>query len=236
MKDKVVLITGGSRGIGKAAALEFAATGAKVIIFHSDPSVQVGKCGGAREIVADVSDEGQVKNAVNSVVAEFGKIDILVNNAGIAIDKSWDERTVADFRKTLDVNLIGTWLMSKYVGEVMLKNKYGKIVNMSSTNGNTMFNPLSVDYDASKAGIASLTKDLSIQFAPFVNVNAVAPGMINTDMNKDAGPEIIDAELKNCLFARMGEPAEIAKIIRFLASDDASYINGAVIVADGGRL
>ena len=235
MKDKIVLITGGSRGIGLAAAKEFISGGGKVIIMHSNPAVKpIGDF--SKVIIADISDEEQVKSAVDSVVAEFDRIDVLVNNAGIAIDKEWDERTVTDFRKTLDVNLTGTWLMSKYVGDVMVKNKSGKIINISSTSGLNDFSPYAVDYNASKAAIISLTKSLAIQFAPFVNVNAIAPGWVNTDMNKDLSDDYMSDEMQKVCLNRMAEPREIATIIKFLASDDASYINGAVIVADGGRL
>lgn len=235
MKDKIVLITGGSRGIGAACAAEFTSLGAEVIILHRNKSSETNNKF-AKEIIADISDEEQVRNAVDGIVAEFGKIDILVNNAGIAIDKEFDDRTVADWRKTLDVNLIGTFLVSKYVGEVMMKNKSGKIVNVSSTSGLNDFSPYAIDYNASKAAIISLTKSLAIQFSPFINVNAVAPGWVNTDMNKDLPVEYIAEEVEKVCLKRIAEPSEIAKIIRFLASDDASYIDGAVIVADGGRL
>jgi 3-oxoacyl-[acyl-carrier protein] reductase len=235
MKDKIVLITGGSRGIGLATAREFMGLGAKVIIAHNNKSV---KTAGdfALDIIADISDEAQVKTAVDSIVAEFGRIDVLVNNAGIVIDKEWDERTIADWRRTLDVNLVGTWLASKYVGEIMMKQKSGKIVNVSSTNGLDSYSPYSVDYDASKAAMISLTKNLAVQFSPFVNVNTVAPGWVDTDMNKDLEADYMADEMEKVCLKRIAEPAEMAKIIRFLASDDASYINGAVIVADGGRL
>jgi len=234
MENKIVLITGGSRGIGLATAKEFAGLGAKVIILHKDESVTAG--GFAKQIIADVSDETMVKNAVDSVTREFGRIDILVNNAGIVFDKEWDERTALDWRRTLDVNLIGTWLVSKYVGEIMMKHKSGKIVNLSSTSGLNDFSPYAADYNASKAGIISLTKSLAIQFAPYVNVNAVAPGWVNTDMNKDLSAEYLAEEAEKLCLRRIAEPVEMAKIITFLASDNASYINGAVIVADGGRI
>jgi len=192
--------------------------------------------GCCQEIIADISDEVQVKAAVDSVVAEFGRIDILINNAGIVFDKEFDDRTVEDWRRILDVNLIGTFLMSKYVGEVMMKNKYGKIVNVSSTSGLNDFTPFMVDYSASKAGMISLTKILAKQFAPYVNVNAIAPGWVDTDMNKDLPADYIASEMEKLCVKRMAAPSEIAKIIKFLASDDASYVNGDVIIADGGRL
>jgi 3-oxoacyl-[acyl-carrier protein] reductase len=237
MKGKTVLITGGSRGIGKAAADEFIKLGANVAVLHRNPAANVGAVvGGGLEIIADVSNEEQVKSAVGSVVAKFGKIDILINNAGIALDKSWDDRAAADWRKTLDVNLVGAWLVSKYVGEIMVKNKSGKIVNVASTSGLNDFSPYAVDYNASKAAMISLTKSLAIQFAPFVNVNAVAPGWVDTEMNSALSAEYLAAEAEKVCLKRIARPEEIAKIITFLAGDDAGYINGAVVVADGGRL
>ncbi|MDR2412889.1 MAG: SDR family oxidoreductase [Rickettsiales bacterium] len=235
MKDKVVLVTGGSRGIGYATAQEFIALGAKVIILHSNPFVKTD-LKVAKEIIVDISDEKAVKNAVDAVIAEFGKIDVLVNNAGMAIDKEFYERSVEDWRRTLDVNLIGMFAMSKYVGEIMVKNKFGKIVNVSSTSGINDFSPYAIDYNASKAAIISLTKSLAIEFSPYVNVNAIAPGWVNTDMNKDLSVDYLAEEAEKVCLKRISQPSEMAKIIKFLASDDASYVNGTVIIADGGRL
>jgi 3-oxoacyl-[acyl-carrier protein] reductase len=190
----------------------------------------------AKEIIADISDEKAIKNAIDAIIAEFGKIDVLVNNAGIAIDKEFDERTIEDWRRTLDVNLIGMFTISRYVGKIMIKNKFGKIVNVSSTSGMNDFSPYAIDYNASKAAIISATKSLAIQFSPYVNVNAVAPGWVNTDMNKDLPADYLTQEAEKVCLKRIAEPSEIAKIIKFLASDDASYVNGSVIIADGGRL
>ncbi|MCL2331009.1 MAG: SDR family oxidoreductase, partial [Proteobacteria bacterium] len=187
-------------------------------------------------VAADISDEPAVRKMVADAIKKFGRIDILVNNAGIVTDKEFDNRNLADFRRTLDVNLIGTWLVSKYIGEIMMENKYGKIVNISSTNGINSYFPTSIDYDASKAGVISLTKNLAVQFAPFVNVNAVAPGWVNTDMNKDLPTDYMAEEMQKVCLKRIAEPSEVAKVIKFLVSDDASYVNGSVIIADGGRL
>lgn len=232
LENKIVVITGGSRGIGLATAKEFMSCGARVMILHIDDSKKIDTA--TKDIICDVSDEAQVKIAIDSIIAEFGHIDILVNDAGIAIDKDFDSRSVADWQETLNTNLIGTFLVSKYTTPHIPAG--GAIVNLSSTNGNTIFNPLSIDYDSSKAGIVALTKNLAIQFAPNIRVNAVMPGMINTDLNKDAGPEIINAELDGCLLKRMGEPDEVAQAVVFLCSDHASYINGTTLIIDGGRL
>ena len=185
-------------------------------------------------IKADVSDEEQVKNMVQETINKFGKIDVLVNNAGIAIDKKFEDRTVEDWKRTLEVNTIGTFLVSKYASQNMMKNKSGKIINISSTNGINTFFPSSIDYDASKAAIINLTYNLAIQFAPYINVNAVAPGWVNTEMNKELPKQLIEEETEKIYKKRFAKPEEIAKVICFLASEDAEYINGTVIKVDGG--
>ena len=185
-------------------------------------------------VKADVSDEEQVKNMVRETITRFGRIDVLVNNAGIAIDKEFEDRTVEDWKKTLEVNTIGTFLVSKYASENMMKNKSGKIINISSTNGINTFFPSSIDYDASKAAIINLTYNLAIQFAPYINVNVVAPGWVNTEINKELPKELIEQETEKIYKKRFAEPEEIAKVICFLASEDAEYINGTVIKVDGG--
>lgn len=244
-KNKTVLITGASRGIGRATALEFARLSANVIVnYVSDEksamatAAECEKLSGAQAIAikADVSDEAAVKNMIAAAIEKFGRIDVLVNNAGITIDKDFADRTLEDWQKTFATNLFGMFLVSKYVGEHMVANKYGKIINVSSTNGIYAASPYSLDYDASKAGIINLTKNLVVQFSPHVNVNAVAPGWVNTDMNKDLPADYMAAETEKFCLKRIAEPSEMATIIRFLASDDASYINGTVIIADGGRL
>lgn len=185
-------------------------------------------------IKADVSDEKQVKEMIQEIINKFGKIDILVNNAGIAIDKDFEDRTVEDWKRTLEVNTIGTFLVSKYASENMLQNKSGKIINVSSTNGINTFFPSSIDYDASKAAIINLTYNLAIQFAPYINVNAVAPGWVNTEMNKNLPKDLIEEETEKIYKKRFAEIEEVAKLICFLASNNADYINSTVIKIDGG--
>jgi 3-oxoacyl-[acyl-carrier protein] reductase len=242
LKNKVVLITGASRGIGKATALLFAKEGARVVVNYikSDKKAdgvvkEIIKNGGlAISAKADVSDEKQVKRMVDLVIKRFGKIDVLVNNAGIVFDVPFKERTVEQWRKTLGVNLIGTFLCSKYASKTMLKNGYGRIVNISSTNGIDSLNPESMDYDASKAGVISLTKNLATELAPNILVNAVAPGWVNTDINSGLDKKYVKSETEKILLGRFGKPEEIAKAILFLVSDDASFITGTTLVVDGG--
>ncbi len=242
--EKVVLITGSSKGIGKATAVEFAKIGGyKVVINYLTDKVNAEELSNYLKeeykiatlvIKADVSNEEQVKNMIQEIIDKFGRIDVLVNNAGIAIDKEFEDRTVEDWKRTLEVNTIGTFLVSKYVSENMMKNKSGKIINISSTNGINTFFPSSIDYDASKAAIINLTYNLAIQFAPYINVNAVAPGWVNTEMNKELPEDLIKEETEKIYKKRFAEPEEIAKVICFLASEDAEYINGTVIKVDGG--
>ena len=244
MKDKVVLVTGSSRGLGREIIKEFANKGCKVIINYNNSYEDALSL--KKELIGidlllikcDVSNEDEVKNMINEIVDKFGTIDILVNNAGIARDNFFNEKTLKEFKEVIDVNLIGTYLVSKYVGNIMYKNKTGKIINIASNNPLTKGHPMCIDYDASKAGVIAMTKDLAIQFAPYVNVNAVAPGWIKTDMSKiddkEMEEEFIKEESKSILLGRFAEVSEIAKVVTFLASDDASYINGSIINVDGG--
>ncbi len=243
MERKIALVTGSSRGIGKVIVTDFANKGYNVVINYRKEDSEANLLREELEknynikaltIKADVSDENEVQNMIKLILNEFGKIDVLVNNAGIAIDKKFEERTVEDWRTTLNTNLIAPFLVSKYVGDEMVKNKSGKIINISSTNGINTFFPTSIDYDASKAGLINLTHNLAIQFAPYINVNCVAPGWVNTDMNKGLPKELIEEETNKIYKKRFAEPEEIAKVVTFLASEDADFINDEVIKVDGG--
>ena len=240
---KTVLITGASRGIGKATAMEFAKKGYNVVINYVsndvtasnlksfivenyDVDVMLCKC--------DVSREEEVKKMVSDIISHFGHIDVLVNNAGIAIDTTFEDKTVENFRKTLNVNLIGPFIVSREVGKYMMEQKKGSIVNVSSTNGLETYYEYSLDYDASKAALISLTHNLSEYFAPYIRVNTVAPGWVNTEMNKELDEDYVKEECEKIYLRRFAETEEIAKAIYFLASDDASYINNEVLRVDGG--
>ena len=243
MKDKVALITGASRGIGKACAIEFAKKGCNVVInylYSEKKSIELKNTieknynVKAEIFKCDVSNEDEVKNMIDFTVEKFGKIDYLVNNAGIAIDTLPEDKTKENFLKILNVNLIGTFLTSKYASKYMIENKFGKIINISSTNGIDTLYPESLDYDASKAAVINLTRNLANAYAPYINVNTVASGWVNTDMTKELDKEFIEEENKKIFLKRFAEPSEIAKVVVFLASDDASYINASVIKVDGG--
>lgn len=241
--NKVALVTGSSRGIGKAIITDFARKGYNVVINYIKEDNEAERLKEKLEneysikaltIKADVSNEDEVQEMIANIKKEFKRIDVLVNNAGIAIDKEFEDRTVEDWKRTLSVNLIAPFIVSKYVGNEMLKNKSGKIINISSTNGINAFFPTSIDYDASKAGLINLTHNLAIQFAPYINVNCVAPGWVNTDMNKELPKDLIEEETNRIYKKRFAEPSEIAKVVTFLASEDADYINDEIIKVDGG--
>lgn len=241
--EKTVLVTGGSRGIGEAIVIEFAKKGYNVVINYLSSDDKANSLKKEVEdkygvkvltIKADVSIEEEVKNMVEEVIREFGHIDCLVNNAGIAIDTVFEDKTKENFMKILNTNLIGPFLVSKEVGKYMLEAKKGSIINISSTNGIDTIYPEGLDYDASKAGLISLTKNLAIQYAPYIRVNSVAPGWTLTDMSKDLDSDYIKEECESILLNRFAEASEIAKVVVFLASEDASYINSEVIRVDGG--
>ena len=241
--NKNVLVTGGTRGIGEAISREFAKKGYDLIInyVNSNDKAQNLKQELEKEynikvlpIQTDISNEISIKNMVDTAIKEFGKIDVLVNNAGIVIDKEFEDRTVEEWKKTLDINLIAPFVLTKLVGKEMMKQKSGAIINISSTNGINTYYPTSVDYDASKSGLISLTYDSAVQFAPYVRVNCVAPGWVNTEMNKELPEDFVKEETERILVKRFAEPKEIAKVVTFLASEDASFVNSTVIKVDGG--
>lgn len=241
--NKNVLVTGGSRGIGEAISREFAKKGYNVIINFKNSIDRAEELKEELEAEygvsvmlaqADITDEVSVENMIDEIITELGSIDVLVNNAGIVIDREFEDRTLQDWKQTLNVNLIAPFLLTKLVGSEMVKQEHGSIINISSTNGINTYYPTSVDYDASKAGLISLTYDSAVQFAPYVRVNCVAPGWVNTEMNDDLPEDFVKSETERILVKRFAEPEEIAKAVYFLASEDASFINGTVLKVDGG--
>ena len=244
MKKVVALVTGGNRGIGASCVEEFAKSGVNVVInycHHKEEAEQLAEHirttyqVEALVIKCDVSKEEEVEQMVNTTVDTFGGIDILVNNAGVSRDSLLLDKNEKEFKRVLDVNLLGTYLCAKYVGRVMLDQKKGKIINISSTNALDTFYPESCDYDASKAGVISLTHNLAREFAPFISVNCVCPGWVKTAMNKDLSVEQVKEEKKKILLGRFADPEEIAKVVHFLSSNKASYINDSIIRVDGGK-
>lgn len=244
MTKTVALVTGSNRGIGAECIRLFAKSGANVVInyCHHEEEANALKEEIEKEynvealvIKCDVSNSDEVENMINTVVDYFGGIDILVNNAGVARDSLLLDKTVKEFKRVLDVNLLGTYLCSKYAGKVMLNQKKGKIINISSTNAIDTYYPESCDYDASKAGVISLTHNLAREFAPFINVNCVCPGWTKTSMNKDLSLDQINEEKKKILLNRFADPIDIANVVLFLSSNKANYVNDAIIRVDGGK-
>lgn len=243
LSNKVALVTGSSRGIGAAIARELASKNCQVVINYLNSEEEAKAL--QQEIMtkyyvktllvkADVSNESDVKGMIDTIISVMGKLDIVVNNAGIAMDNDWQDKTVQEFKRVIDVNLLGTFLVSKYAGQYMLENKSGKIINISSTNGIDTNYEMSMDYDASKAGVISLTRNFAKALAPHINVNCIASGWVNTDPVINMEETYKQEEINKILLKRFADPSEIAKVAVFLASDDASYINGSVIRVDGG--
>ena len=243
--SKVALVTGSNRGIGRAIIEEFAKNGLDVVINYChheaeakklqtiiskqyNVSVMVVKC--------DISKEDEVEKMVNDICDTFGGIDILVNNASVCRDSLFMDKKIKEVQRILDVNLIGTYLVSKYVGKIMLEKKSGKIINIASTNAIDTYYPEGWDYDASKAGVISLTHNMAREFAPHIQVNCVCPGWVRTDMNKELTYEQVQDYNKQILLGRFAEPEEIAKVVVFLASKAASYVNDSIIRVDGGKM
>lgn len=247
MKRKVALVTGSSKGIGKGCILEFAKNGYDVIINcnNSEESAltlkkEVEEIYNVKALVikCDVSSEHEVMDMVKTIISEYGYIDVLVNNAAIEECSDFNSKTKSSFERIIGTNLIGTFLVSKEVSKYMLERKKGRIINISSNNSINKYDPSTLEYDCSKAGINILTKNMAKEFAPYINVNAVAPGWVLTDKNLELDKELsgcfVSSESENILLKRFAKVEEIAKVVLFLASEGSSYINGEIIVVDGG--
>jgi len=243
MENKVILVTGSARGIGKATIIEFASKGYNVVINYTNSENEAFKLKSyveneynieALTIKADVSNETEVKNMVKTIIDKFKRIDVLVNNAGIIYNRNFKDVTVDEFRRTLDVNIMGAFIVSREVAQYMSMGC--SIINVSSINGSKTIGPQSIDYNISKVGMQSLTRDLAYILRPNIRVNAVSIGWAETDMSKDLPKEYIDEEKEKICLKRFANPNEIAKTIYFLASDEASYITSEVITIDGGYM
>ncbi len=242
LKGKTAVVTGASRGIGRAIALEMARQGADLaVIYIGDEALAEGVCEearnfgvSARKYRCDVSDPNQVKEACESIVSEFGKADILVNNAGITRDALLLRMSEDDFDAVLGVNLKGAFYFIKHLSRALMKSGAGRIINISSVSG-IMGNPGQANYSSSKAGLIGLTKTVAKELAPRnVTCNAIAPGFIETDMTANLPQSVKDSIDSAVPLKRMGKAQEVADLAVFLASDRASYITGEVIRVDGG--
>jgi len=241
---KIVLVTGGSRGIGRAIALELGRHGATVVVnYNSNQSAaeavvsEIKAAGGDGQTYGcDVSDADQVAEMFKAVTKEYGRLDVLVNNAGTTRDNVIMMLKPEDFDIVIDTNLRSAWLCSKAASRTMMKQRSGRIINITSVVG-IAGNGGQTNYAASKAGLIGLTKSLAKEIAPRgVTVNAVAPGFIETDMTAYLSEDIKKTAIDHIPLGRMGSPEDVAKAVSFLASDAAAYITGQVLVVDGGMV
>ncbi|WP_199617889.1 3-oxoacyl-[acyl-carrier-protein] reductase [Paenibacillus alkalitolerans] len=242
LEGKSALVTGASRGIGRAIALELAASGADVAVNYAGNEAAAHEVVAAIEamgrrafaIRANVADAAQVEEMVSVALERFGKVDILVNNAGITRDNLLMRMKEEEFDEVIDTNLKGVFNCIKAVTRPMMKQRSGRIVNISSVVG-ALGNPGQANYVAAKAGVIGLTKSVARELASrSITVNCVAPGFIETDMTDKLSSEMKEAMLKQIPLASFGRPESIAKAVRFLASDDASYMTGQTLHVDGG--
>lgn len=244
LDGKTALVTGASRGIGRAVALALAAAGARVAINYAgnvkaaeEVKAAVETAGGTAILCqADVADSAAVEAMVAAVAKEFGTIDILVNNAGITRDTLLVRMKDEDFAKVLDTNLKGVFYCTKAVSKLMMKKRAGRIVNMASVVG-LVGNAGQTNYAAAKAGVIGFSKSVAKELASRgITVNVVAPGFIGTDMTADLPETVKEKALADIPLGKMGEPEDVANAVLFLASDQASYITGQVVNVDGGMV
>lgn len=242
LENKVALVTGGSRGIGREIALELARNGANVVITYVNNEEKANevideiKSMGVKALAikADVSKESDVQRMIEKVEEEFNSVDILVNNAGITKDNLLIRMKEEEWDEVMNVNLKGTFLCTKAVARMMMKKRYGKIINITSVVGITG-NIGQGNYSASKAGIIGFTKSIARELASRgIRVNAIAPGFIETDMTEVLNEDIKNAMLKSIPLGTFGKPKDIANTVLFLASSKSDYITGQVINVNGG--
>lgn len=244
MKEKVAVITGGASGLGSTISKFLASKGCNLIILYHSSKEKAKKLKEELErqyhikviiTECDLSSEEDIQSMISKIKDCFDHIDYLVNNAALCIDSLYEDKSKTNFMKTLEVNVVGTFLISKFIGDLMYQQKYGSIVNISSTNGIDKYYPMSIDYDASKAALNSITHNLAMQYAPYVRVNAIAPGWVKTE-NEMKGLDLkyIQSEEEKIFIHRFAEEIEVARVVFFLLSEDASYINNQIICVDGG--
>lgn len=244
LKGKTAVVTGGSRGIGKAIAMKLAALGANIVINYNSNSASVDQVikdieelgVNAVKIQGDVSKFEDAEKIIKTAVSEFGSLDILVNNAGITRDGLILRMKEEDFDKVIDVNLKGTFNCTRHASQIMLKQKSGRIINIASVVG-IAGNAGQANYAAAKAGIIGITKSAARELASRgITVNAVAPGYIDTDMTHVLPEKTKEAILGSIPLKKMGKPEDVAEAVAFLASDSASYITGHILNVDGGMV
>ena len=244
-ENKTVLVTGGSRGIGKEVALKFAENGYNIVINYVSEKTDVDEIkkelldAGAKDILlakADVTNSEQMEELIKKAIEKFESIDVLVNNAGITKDNLLMRMSEEEFDKVIDVNLKGTYIVTKLVTKYMMKKRKGAIINLSSVVG-VSGNAGQCNYSASKAGIIGFTKSVAKELASRnIRANAVAPGFIETDMTQVLSDNVKENIYKQIPLNRMGKAREVAELVYFLGEDTSSYITGQVIGIDGGMV
>lgn len=247
MENKVALITGSAKGLGADIIKEFARNNYDVIIHYNKSEKEAKRL---EEFIkqtyqvkvlivkCNLENEEEIKTMIDKIIKKFHHIDVLVNNAALELTSEFENKNKQDFIKILDINLIAPFLLSKYVSKYMLKKGYGKIVNITSNNAINKYDPSTLEYDASKAALISLTHNLALELASTINVNAVAPGWIMTEkvreLNDSLDGMLEKEEKKKILIERFAYPDEVAKLVYFLCTDSARSINNQVITIDGG--
>jgi 3-oxoacyl-[acyl-carrier protein] reductase len=243
LTDKVALVTGASRGLGKAIALALAAEGASIAaVARSEDALKetleaIRASGGVAEpFPLDVSDEAAVESAIEKITTRFAHVDILVNNAGVTRDGLLMRMKSEDWDTVLDTNLKGAFLLTKPIGRLMVKQRAGRIINISSVIG-LMGNAGQANYAASKAGLIGFTKSVAREFASRgITCNVICPGFIETDMTKSLGEDLRKKLLEKIPLARLGQPEDVAGVVAFLCSPAASYMTGQILTVDGGMV
>jgi NAD(P)-dependent dehydrogenase (short-subunit alcohol dehydrogenase family) len=246
LSGKVGIVTGGSRGIGRTLALALADAGADVAVAAAHPmdlAEEVAEEIKKKEktslaVRVDVSNKREVQDMVSKVIKQFGKIDILVNNAAINIFSPAEKLSLDDWNKVLSVDLTGVFLCSQAVGKIMMEQKRGKIINVTSVGGMTGTYRKAIAYDSSKAGVINLTRSLAVEWGKYnINVNAIAPGLIETDLTRKRleDREFYNYFLERVPLGKIGQPEDLVGIVIFLSSEASKWLTGQTIVMDGGQ-
>lgn len=240
---KTALVTGSSRGMGRAEALAFAQKGYNVIVHYAGNK---DKAEAVKEEIenkyheqaavfqADLRKKEDIERLAKEASKAFNGIDVLVNNAGYATYGPVKDKSITSFEAMMQIHVYAPFYLTKLLAPAMVKNKFGRIINIGSIDAMKTYNAESAEYDAAKAAVINLTKTSSLAYQPYVNVNCVCPGWIQTDMTKQNPAKLNDYITGRIAKSRFGKPSEIAKVVAFLASDDASYIDGETICVDGG--
>lgn len=243
MSNATALVTGSSRGMGRAEAIQFAKDGYDVIIHYSSNKAKAEEVANsireqydvrAKTLQADLTKQENIERLAKEALEAFGHIDVLVNNAGYATYGDYADKTISSFENMMKIHLYAPFYLTKLLAPTMMERKYGRVINIGTIDVMKTYNAESAEYDAAKAALINLTKNMALAYQPYINVNCVCPGWMNTDMSKQNPKEVNDMIVGRICKGRFGEPEEVAKVVAFLASDAAEYIDGETICVDGG--